>query len=432
MNKKILIFSIAYPFSAIYKSTNKYQPFVGGAEFAIKEITDRIDDIQFDMVTLRFDNKLPKFERVGNINVYRIGFAKKNPSLGDSLKFPLMLNKYLFVFLAFIKAQCLHKKNDYSAIWGMMAAYAGFVALFFKKKNNRIPFLLTLQEGDDLEYIAKRASVLKGLFKQIFTKADYIQCISNYLADWAMEMGAKHPIEVVPNGVDTYKFQILNFKFQKNIKYQISPACTDGNFKKEFREKLGISEDDKVIITASRLVEKNGVEDLIRAMGKFQIPNFKLLIAGSGKLEDKLKKLVQELNLQNNVLFLGQISQDELPKYLWASDIFCRPSLSEGLGNSFLEAMATGVPVIATPVGGIPDFLIDGETGIFCKVKNPESIADAVMRLLNDKILYDKIATNGLRLVEEKYDWDRISLQMKEIYNKVKSQKSKVKNASQK
>ncbi|MFC1613578.1 glycosyltransferase family 4 protein [Patescibacteria group bacterium] len=145
----------------------------------------------------------------------------------------------------------------------------------------------------------------------------------------------------------------------------------------------------------------------------------KLLIAGVGKLENKLKKLTEILGLEKQVIFLGHIDQNELPKYLWVSDIFCRPSLSEGLGISFLEAMAAGLPVIATPVGGIPDFLDDGKTGLFCKTRDPKSIADAVSRLLKDKVLYDKISGNGLGLVKEKYDWDGISLQMIGIYKKL-------------
>jgi hypothetical protein len=357
--KKVLIFSLAY------------YPLVGGAEVAIKEITDRVKDIEFDMVTLGFKRGMPKFEKIGNINVFRV--------CGGKLFFPIF---------AFLKARQLHKKNKYDAIWAMMAAYAGFAALFFKLTQPKVPYLLTLQEGDPIDYIKKKVRFIYPLFKMIFTKADFIQAISNYLANWAKDMGAKCPIEVVPNGVDIEKFSIFNSQFSKN-------------------------KDEKILITTSRLVKKNGIDDVIRAM-QYLPENVKFKILGTGPDEEMLKKLAKELKVGNRVLFLGHIDHKEMPKYLHSADIFIRPSLSEGMGNSFIEAMAAGLPVIATPVGGIPDFLKDGETGLFCEVNNPKSIAEKVKILLDNQELRIKIITNAKEMVVKNYDWNLIAEKMRE------------------
>ena len=120
--RKILIFSLVY-----------YPRFIGGAEVAIKEITDRIPDseYEFDMVTLRFDKTLPKVEKIGNVTIYRVGFVGEYRDSADSLKFPLHLNKYLLPITGYLKARKLHKKFQYDAVWSMMANYAGFAALFF-------------------------------------------------------------------------------------------------------------------------------------------------------------------------------------------------------------------------------------------------------------------------------------------------------------
>jgi glycosyltransferase involved in cell wall biosynthesis len=99
------------------------------------------------------------------------------------------------------------------------------------------------------------------------------------------------------------------------------------------------------------------------------------------------------------------------------SDVFVRPSLSEGLGNAFLEAMAASIPVIGTPVGGIPDFLKDEETGLFCEVGNPEDIAQKIEKLVFDDSLRKRIIENGLELVKEKYDWGFIAAQYIELYD---------------
>ncbi len=421
MPKKILIFSTAY------------LPLVGGAEIAIKEITDRTGEAQFDMITLRFDSRLPKLERLGNINVYRLGFSVDKPAMADLVSWPLKLNKILFPFLACAKACRLNRKNNYNLIWAMMAAYAGFAAMFFKTCHKNLPYLLTLQEGDPFEEIKKKARLVSPLFKRIFTKADFIQAISNYLADFARQMGYRGELAVVPNGVDVDKFsprspseagQAIFHEapmFNRDSDNIVGTTFGTSNFQfsiKDIKNKLGFFENDKVVITASRLVKKNAVDDVIKSL-EYLPANVKFLILGDGPDRKKLAGLAGELNLSNRIIFFGAYDNDDLPQYLAIADIFVRPSLSEGQGISFLEAMAAGVPVIATPVGGIVDFLKDGETGLFCEVNNPRSIAKKVEELLNNKELAEKIKISAKNMVEKDYDWNLIAKKMEVIFNSV-------------
>ena len=387
--KKILIFSLVY-----------YPRFIGGAEGAVKEITGRLstNDFVFDMVTLR--KSTPKFERLGNVNIYRVGFGWR---AGDNaLLSRFKIYKYFFPFFALRKAIALNRKNHYDAVWSIMANYAGFGALFFKLLHPKIPFILTLQEGDPIAYIKRRVGIFYPLFKMIFTRADIIQTISRYLADWARDMGARTSPIVVPNGVDISKFEARNPKSETNPKSQ----------KGEIRKKLGWEENDTVLVTTSRLVEKNAVGDIVAALS-FLPDNVKLLIIGTGQLEKNLKLKTKNLKLEDRAVFHGFVPHENLPPYLWAADIFIRPSLSEGMGNSFIEAMAAGLPVIATPVGGIVDFLKDGETGLLCEVGNPKSIAQKVEKLMKDSESRKYIVENASRMVKEKYDWDFIAKQMK-------------------
>ncbi len=375
---KILIFSLVY-----------YPRFVGGAEVAVKEITDRIGDIEFDMVTLRKHG--PAFERIGNVNVYRVGWPWISGRTSSSKIFPL--SKYAFPFFAFFKALSLHKKNQYDAIWSIMANYAGFGAFFFKRAHPEVAFVLTLQEGDPMDYIRKRVGLLYPLFKKIFIKADKIQAISNFLADWAKNMGYTGLVEVVPNGVDVKKFE--------NIEYR------------------GLYKDITTLITTSRLVKKNGVEDIIRAL-EFLPSNICLRILGTGPLKSHLVDVAKKIGVEDRVKFDGFVDQNDMPPFLHHADIFIRPSLSEGFGNSFIEAMAAGLPVIATPVGGIVDFLIDGETGVFCQPENPQSIAEAVKKLMNDPVLASRVREKAFKMVKERYDWDLVAKEMKErVFAKV-------------
>ncbi|HTK33025.1 MAG TPA: glycosyltransferase family 4 protein [Candidatus Paceibacterota bacterium] len=388
--RRILIFSFAY-----------YPRFVGGAEVAIKEITDRIapQTIEFDLVCLRLDSRLPAFERIGNVNVYRVGFSQHKEFSTDSLPWYLHINKYFYLFTGARKALSLHRKRKYDAIWSLMATYSSFAAVIFKMIKPKVPFIFTLQDGDPIPYIKRKALPLYPLFKMMFTRADHIQTISTYLADWAKEMGATCPITVVPNAVD---FKLFSTKE--------SPEQQDA-----LKEKLGKKEGDTFVITTSRLVVKNAVNDVIDALS-YLPENVRFIILGQGYQEKQLKKQVAELELQDRVQFLGYVPHKEMPKYLHVSDIFIRPSLSEGFGNSFIEAMAAEVPVIATPVGGITDFLVEGETGLFCDVHSPRSIAQKVEKLIRDKESRDYIVARAKKMVQERYDWNGIVERMQDIF----------------
>jgi glycosyltransferase involved in cell wall biosynthesis len=380
--KRILIFSLVY-----------FPKFIGGAEVAVKEITDRIPNASFDMVTLRTEHE--RSIKVGNVTIYSVG-----PYCGGSGILQKILRtvvKHIYPFLALAKAIKLHREYGYTHTWSIMASYSGFAALFFKWRYPEIPFLLTLQEGDPIPYIKRRAFLVYPLFVKIFRKADTIQAISNYLAVFAKDMGYTRAPVVIPNGV------AIEY-FTKDISEEKIDAL---------QTKLGKQSEDIFIMTASRLVKKNGVEDIITAL-TFLPEKYKLVVAGTGKLEKSLKSKVTSLKLENRVNFVGFISHELLPLYLKACDIFVRPSLSEGLGNSFLEAMAAGVPIIGTPVGGIPDFLVDRETGIFCDPENPESLASAVM-LYEDIKLKQEIIINAKELVIKKFDWDAIAQKMSNL-----------------
>jgi len=368
-NKRVLIFSTAY------------FPFVGGAEVAIKEITDRLGNgMDFDLITARLQRNLPKFERIGNINVYRIGFG---------LPF---VDKMTMALFGVFKVLNLHTEHPYDVFWSVMATFASgagyatnILRWFMGKK--KIPMVLTLQEGDSEMYLRRSwIGILHISWLLALPRTDVLTAISAYLLGRARSLGYKGRAEIIPNGVDVKRFE---------------PTISR------------LPHTETILITTSRLVEKNGVGDIIESL-KFLPDSVILQVIGIGPLEQQLKLQVRNLKLENRVKFLGLINQEEIPKYLHEADIFIRPSLSEGQGISFIEAMAAGLPVIATPVGGIVDFLKDGETGLFCEVRNPKSIADAVKRLISNSALKEKITNNAHIMVKQKYDWDLIAKDMKD------------------
>ncbi len=364
--KRILIFSTAY------------DPFIGGAEVALKEITKRITDMSFVMITARLRKDLPVRETIGAIDVHRIG-------RGNGFdKYRLILNGPAYA----------ERLGAYDTVWAMMASYAGFAALRYKKRRPQVPYLLTLQEGDSRFDIYKHVWWCWWYFKQIFHRADRIQAISSYLAAWAKTLGATCPIGVVPNGVAVERFA--------------APTQSD------VRTLLALPTAVRVVVTVSRLVPKNGVSALVSAM-VFLPGDVHLVIVGSGQEEHRISSFIREKKLSDRVHLVGEVMNDHLPQYLHRADVFCRPSRTEGLGIAFLEAMAAGVPIVAPPVGGIPEFLTDGDTGLFCRVDDPKDIAEKIERILTDAPLRERLQKNGLLLVKEKYQWDFIAQKMKHL-----------------
>jgi len=402
--KRILIFSLSY------------FPYVGGAEVAIDEITKRLNpaDFSFDMVTLRYNSELPRTERLGSVTVHRIGFTTKDPSYKDMVSSPLYLAKVFYPILAAAKAIQLHKENKFDIVWSMMT-YMGFPAVFFKWKYPSVPFVLTIQDGDTIEKVAKRARIrmVAPLFRRIFKVADLVQVLTKYLEGFARDMGYKGPLEVIPNGVD--------FAF-------FSSKLSDQQ-KSAMRAKRNIEEGEILVLNASRLVEKNGVDDSILAL-EYLPENVKMLIMSDGPDRDKLLALVMKKNLQERVCFFGAYTPEELASNLQIADVFTRPSHSEGQGIAFLEAMAAGVPIVTTEVGGIPDFITDPSsklgkvlpTGLFAKIGDPKDIAEKIQQLLDDPELAYVLSANAKQLVKEKYDWMNLAEDMrKKVFDKVLS-----------
>ena len=183
--KNIIIFSTAY------------HPFIGGAELAVREITDRIHEYQFFLITARMDARLPKTEHIGNTLVYRVGMG-----------IPL-LDKVLSPVRAAFEARRIMKKYQINAYWSIMASYISMapILLTWFRLDKNIPLLLTLQEGDSAEHIARaRLGGIAWVWRRMVHRANHVQVISTHLSKLARKYGYKGDITIIPNGVDGKKF----------------------------------------------------------------------------------------------------------------------------------------------------------------------------------------------------------------------------------
>ncbi len=215
----------------------------------------------------------------------------------------------------------------------------------------------------------------------------------------------KKPISIIPMGVDLKLFSSAS-----------SAAAA------AVRKKYSVK--GKMLLFVGRLAEKKGVTYLISAMAAVakQNPGIKLVVVGDGPEKQALEQQVQKLSLSASVAFAGSVSNSDLPAYYKAADIFVLPSIvtksgdTEGLGVVLLEAVAAGVPVIASNVGGIPDIVVDKKTGILVEQKNPGQLVSAITLLLKNSSLRKKLSGEALKHIRMNFDWDRVASYFKAVY----------------
>ncbi|MEK9208821.1 MAG: glycosyltransferase family 4 protein [Patescibacteria group bacterium] len=355
-----------------------YLPLIGGSELAIHHIANRLTGTDFDLVTGRYHPTTKLMETIGRVRVFRAG--------GRWARIPLVLPKLLLPIAIAATALRLMRTHHYDAVHAYQASQAAGAAWLMKLFRPGVPLIITIQEGKDLE---NQSWLVRLIRSAIIRRADVITAISAHLAAYAGRY-ASSPVHIIPNGVTIHTIpQVKN--------------------------------PDPTILTVSRLVPKNNVEGVIRAFAAVRrsITNARLAIVGDGPLRQDLESLASELGIRDTVDFMGIIPHEQLAVVYAAADVFVRPSLSEGLGSVFLEAMAARVPVVASAVGGIPDIVHDEQTGLVCNQHDAADIARAIVRVLEDRPLRERMVLNAERMVREKYDWDIIALHMDRLYKEI-------------
>ncbi|MFX1466202.1 MAG: glycosyltransferase family 4 protein [Promethearchaeota archaeon] len=239
----------------------------------------------------------------------------------------------------------------------------------------------------------------------VFKMADVIIPNSNFTKKEIERMGVNtNKLKMVYPGVDPNKF---------------NPNLDGSMVRKKYN-----CNGDPILLTVCRLVERKGIRYLIDALPSIrkEFPKIQLVIIGDGPETNALMTQAKQLGVMNSIIFCGTVPDTELPYFYAIADVFILPSIidskgdTEGLGVVMLEAMASGVPVIASSVGGIPEALNYGEAGILIKQKNPKQIIDAVISLLNNDKLRASLTKKGREWVISTFSWDILAKQISEIF----------------
>ncbi|MDX3581412.1 glycosyltransferase family 4 protein [Streptomyces europaeiscabiei] len=301
------------------------------------------------------------------------------------------------------RAVSLLREHGCTAVWFGAAAPLGLMAPALRRAGARR--LVATTHGHEAGWAQLPAA--RQLLGRIGEGTDTITYLGEYTRSriaTALTSQAAGRMVQLPPGVDEKTFH-------------------PGSGGAEVRARLGLT-DRPVVVCVSRLVPRKGQDTLIRAMPAIlaEEPDAVLLIVGGGPYDKELRRLAHESGVAASVRFTGAVPWSELPAHYGAGDVFAMPCRTrrggldvEGLGIVYLEASATGLPVVAGDSGGAPDAVLDGETGWVVRGGSPNDAAERIVTLLGDPELRARMGQRGREWVEEKWRWDLLAETLKSL-----------------
>jgi glycosyltransferase involved in cell wall biosynthesis len=288
--------------------------------------------------------------------------------------------------LPFLKK--LRKEFGFNIIHTHTITPDGHAGILLKRIFN-VPSMCSVR-GSDLKQYPFESKKMHKVSIRVLEESDAILAVSNDLANQALKMAdIKSPPYVIHNGVDTSKFH----------KYEN---------KEGIRKSLGIRHTGRAIVFIGRCEKEKGIFELLDAFLKIKKAgeDISLVIVGEGKDKEKAKGIVDENNMGGNVVFAGNVPHEEIPGYLNAGDIFALPTYSEGMANVIYEAMACGLPVVSTNVGGIPEVITHGVEGFLCNPGDSEMLEKYIRELIRNPVMSQEMGRKAEEKVLKRFTWE--------------------------
>lgn len=368
---------------------SEYPPIGGGAGNASANIAACLaqSGYQVTVVTSRF-GMLPHREQTDNLTVHRIPSLRRKQDRSGALE------QILFIISASLWTlkSIPHLKPD--ATLAFFGVPSGAIALVLKMLC-RIPYIVSLRGGDvpgfrpyDFDFYHKLASPLLHV---IWKQASAVVANSNGLRNLARTFDSRFDIPIIPNGVD------LDIYVTKEHEWS-TPR----------------------ILSVGRLVYQKGLDLAVHALSGLKDLNWEWRIIGDGPEMNALKTLAAQLGVSDRIIFQGWQSREELIQCYKQSNLFLFPSRHEGMPNAVLEAMASGLPVIASRIAGNEELVLDNTTGLLVESENIESLRTALRSLLTDTSLRQKMGEASRQRVEQHYSWENTARGYALLLEKVK------------
>ena len=368
---------------------SEYPPIGGGAGNATAHIARCLAAMGHEtlVITSRFGN-LPHREQFGNLSIFRIPSLRRKQDRSGALE------QFIFLLSASFWTSRLAAHRRPNASLAFFGAPSGMVAYLLKKRF-KIPYIVSLRGGDVpgfRPYDFQRYHKLLGpLLQVVWRNSAGVVANSKGLRDLARTFDSRFEILIIPNGVDVGLYHNAERDWQ-------SP----------------------VILSVGRLVHQKGFDLGLRALASLKHLDWQWHIAGDGPGMDALKSLARELGIADRVIFLGWQSREELIQCYKQSNLFLFPSRHEGMPNAVLEAMASGLPVIASRIAGNEDLVVHEKTGLLVESEKPQLLRAALYDLIQNPSRAQRMGAASRQRVEEFFSWENTATQYAALLEKVK------------
>ncbi len=368
---------------------SEYSPIGGGAGHASAHIAAQLERMGHivTVVTSRFGS-LPQQEEQGHVTIYRIPGMRRRQDRSTPLE------QVIFILSASLWAVSRVSRVQPQATLAFFGVPSGAVAWLIKKLY-RVPYIISLRGGDvpgfrpyDFRIYHKLVSPFLRL---IWKNAAALVANSEGLRRLASAFDSRFDIPIIPNGVDLESYKITDRDW--------SPPR---------------------LLSAGRIVHQKGLDLAMRALGDLKAFDWEWKIAGDGPQMPLLQSLAKELGIEDRVFFLGWQSRPQLMKCYQQANLFLFPSRHEGMPNALLEAMASGLPVVASCVAGNEELVMDGETGYLVPSEDVEALQMALKKLLLDPARREQMGMASRERVEANYSWESTAQQYALLLEKVK------------
>ena len=367
---------------------SEYPPIGGGAGNASANLARCLADLghEVSVVTARFGAQ-PHLEKSTNLTLIRIPALRRKQDRSGALEQIVFILSASFWTLRLIRQL---KPDVTLAFFGVPS---GAVTLFIKLVT-KIPYVVSLRGGDVPGFrpydFGTYHKLIAPLLRIIWKQASAIVANSNGLRELAVQFDARFEIPVIPNGVDLELYRT-------DARSAVMPR----------------------LFSVGRIVHQKGLDLAMHALAGLKELSWEWRIAGDGPQLDALKLLAQKLGITDRVQFLGWQAREQLiEQYHW-SNLFLFPSRHEGMPNAVLEAMASGLPVIASRIAGSEELVSNGETGFLFPSEDIEALRDALRKLISDTVLRQTMGNVARRHMEERYSWAATAEQYALLLEKV-------------
>ena len=367
----------------------EFPPIGGGAANAHRCLLQQYaanSGLKIDVLTSAPKLDLIKEKFADNITIYKVGLHKKQLHYWRKTEVLEWLLKTGFLY------RRLLRENDYDLAHAFFGFPTGWLCY---RSAIKLPYIISLRGSDvpgeharlKLDY-----KILSPAFRAIWKKASALVANSKGLKNRALKFMPTAEIDVIPNGVDSERFS----PSETPPEQQTLRLLTVG--------RLSITKRVEIIIDAVEILSSQGCQILLK-------------IVGGGQMQQKLKQIVNEKNLDNIIEITGRIDTEQMPNIYRQNDIFISASKLEGMSNAMLEAMASGLPIIAARCEGTEELI--AENGLVIENANAEEIARAIKKLIEDRQLRSRMSIAARRQAEQ-FTWGRIAEEYLNLYERIK------------